>query len=81
MAQQVDLRERLKMWFITVDYCGKQETYGKRCAPTGTIATDILNVPDSVLEELLELTDPTMELVDYLNHNKNPDKSTLARML
>ena len=51
MAQQVDLRERLKMRFITVDYCGKQEIYGKRCVPTGTIATDILNIPDSVLEE------------------------------
>jgi len=81
MAQTVDLRERLKMRFITVDYCGKQETYGKRCVPTGTIATDILNIPDSVLEELLELTEPMMELVDYLNHNKNPDSRTLARML
>ena len=81
MAQAVDLRERLKMRFITVDYCGKQETYGKRCVPAGTIATDILNIPDSVLEELLELTDPMMELVDYLNHNKNPDKQTFARML
>ncbi len=81
MAQAVDLRERLKMRFITVDYCGKQETYGKRCVPTGTIAMDILNIPDSVLEELLELTDPMMKLVDYLNHNKNPDKATFARML
>lgn len=81
MAQQVDLRERLKMRFITVDYCGKQETYGNRCVPAGTIATDVLNIPDSVLEELLELTDPMMELVDYLNHNKNPDSRTLARML
>lgn len=81
MAQQVDLRERLKMRFITVDYCGKQETYGKRCVPTGTIATDILNIPDSVLEELLELTEPMMKLVNYLNHNKNPDKTTHARML
>lgn len=81
MAQQVDLRERLKMRFITVDYCGKQETYGKRCVPVGTIATDVLNIPDSVLEELLELTDPMLGLVDYLNHNKNPDKQTLARML
>lgn len=81
MAQQVDLRERLKMRFITVDYCEKQETYGKRCVPVGTIATDVLNIPDSVLEELLEMTEPMLELVDYLNHNKNPDSRTLARML
>ena len=81
MAQQVDLRERLKMRFTTVDYCGKQETYGGKCFPVGTIATDILNIPDSVLEELLELTEPMLELVDYLNHNKNPDSRTLARML
>ena len=81
MAQQVDLRERLKMRFITVDYCGKQETYGKRCVPAGTIATDILNISDSVLEELLELTEPMMQLVDFLNKNKNPDASTLAMML
>lgn len=81
MAQPVDLRERLKMRFATVDYCEKQETYGKRCAPAGTIATDVLNIPDLVLEELQELTMPMLELVDYLNHNKNPNRQTLAWML
>ena len=83
MAQKVDLQERLKMRFLTVDYKEKQEAYGTsaHAADTGSIALDVLNVPESVLEELLELTEPMMQLVDFLNHNKNPDNSTLAMML
>lgn len=83
MAQKVDLQERLKMRFLTVDYRDKQEVYGTstNAADTGTIALDILNIPDYVLEELLELTEPMMQLVDFLNKNKNPDNSTLAMML
>ena len=34
-----------------------------------------------MLEELLELAEPMMQLVDFLNKNKNPDSSTLAMML
>ena len=83
MAQNVDLQERLKMRFLTVAYRDKQETYGTCCssADTGNVALDILNIPDYVLEELVELTDPMMQLVDFLNRNKNPDRSTLAMML
>ena len=83
MAQKVDLQERLKMRFLTVDYIDKQEVYGTSdtASDTGTIALEILNIPDYVLEDLLKLTDPMMQLVDYLNHNKNPDNSTLAMML
>ena len=83
MAKKVDLQERLKMRFLTVDYRDKQEIYGTCCssADTGNIALDILNVPDYVLEELVELTDPMMQLVDFLNKNRNPDSSTLAMML
>lgn len=83
MPKKVDLQERLKMRFLTVDYRDKQEVYGTSTASadTGTIALEILNIPESVLEELLELTDPMMQLVDFLNHNKNPDNSTLAMML
>ena len=83
MAQKVDLQERLKMRFLTVDYKDKQETYGTCCtsADTGNIALDILNIPGYVLVELLELTEPMMQLVDFLNKNKNPDASTLAMML
>lgn len=83
MAQRVNIQERLKMRFLTIDYKEKQEAYGTsaHAADTGSIALDILNIPESVLEELLELTDPMMELVDFLNHNKNPDSSTLAMML
>jgi len=83
VAQKVNLQERLKMRFLTVDYRDKQETYGTCCSSvdTGNIALDILNIPDYVLEELVELTDPMMQLVDFLNHNKNPDNSTLAMML
>ena len=74
MAKKADLQERLNMRFLTVAYKEKQETYGTdiACADTGSIALDILNIPDSVLEELLELTDPMIELVDYLNNNRNP---------
>lgn len=73
MAQKVDLQERLKMRFLTVDYRDKQELYGTSdtASDTGTIALEILNIPDYVLEDLLKLTDPMMQLVDYLNHNRN----------
>ena len=83
MAQRVNIQERLKMRFLTVDYKEKQEAYGTsaHAADTGTIALEILNIPDSVLEELLELTEPMMQLVDFLNKNRNPDSSTLAMML
>ena len=78
MAKNVDLQERLNMRFLTVSYKEKQETYGtsSTAADTGSIALDILNLPDSVLEELLELTDPMMELVDFLNKNRNPEQKT-----
>ena len=71
------------MRFLSVDYRDKQEVYGTSttASDTGAIALNILNIPDHVLEELVELTEPMMQLVDYLNHNKNPDNSTLARML
>ncbi len=82
MAQRINIQERLKMRFLTVDYRDKQETYGTcySSADTGNIALDILNIPDYVLEDLLELTEPMMQLVDFLNKNKNPDASTLAMM-
>ena len=83
MAQRVNIQERLNMRFLTVDYKEKQEAYGTsaHAADTGSIALDVLNIPESVLEELLELTEPMMQLVDFLNKNKNPDSSTLAMML
>lgn len=83
MAQKVDLQERLKMRFLTVDYRDKQEVYGTSttASDTGAIALDILNISDYLLGELLELTEPMMQLVDFLNKNRNPDNSTLAMML
>jgi len=80
MTQRVNIQERLKMRFLTVDYKDKQEAYGTStaAADTGSIALEILNIPDSVLEELLELTEPMMQLVEFLNNNRNPDSSTLA---
>ena len=61
----------------------KQETYGTYCesADTGNIVQDILNLSDSVLEKLLELTDPMMELVNYLNKHRNPDNKTLSKAM
>ena len=83
MAKKVDLQERLNMRFLTVAYKDKQELYGTCCesSDTGNIALAILNLPDSVLEELLELTDPMMELVDYLSNNRNPNNKVLGMML
>ena len=81
MAQKIDLQERLKMRFLTVDYDGKSENYAGQTYDAGTIAKDVLNIPDFVLEELLELTEPMMKLVDFLNRNRNPNSSTLAMML
>ena len=83
MAKKVDLQERLNMRFLTVAYADKQEIYGTNrvSADTGSIALDILNIPDPVLEELIELTDPMMELVDFLNNNRNPNNKVLSMML
>ena len=83
MAKNVDLQERLNMRFLTVAYKEKQEAYGTCCdsADTGNIALDVLNIPDAVLEDLLELTEPMMDLVDYLNKHRNPDNKTLGRMM
>ena len=83
MAQRVNIQERLKIRFLTVEYKEKQEAYGTSAyaADAGSIALDVLNIPDSVLEELLELTEPMMQLVDFLNKNRNPNSSTLAMML
>ena len=83
MAKNVDLQERLNMRFLTVAYKEKQEAYGICCdsADTGNIALDVLNIPDAVLEDLLELTEPMMDLVDYLNKHRNPDNKTLGRMM
>ena len=83
MAKNVDLQERLNMRFLTVAYKEKQEAYGTCCdsADTGNIALDVLNIPDAVLEDLLELTEPMNDLVDYLNKHRNPDNKTLGRMM
>ena len=83
MAKNVDLQERLNMRFLTVAYKEKQEAYGTCCdsTDTGNIALDVLNIPDAVLEDLLELTEPMMDLVDYLNKHRNPDNKTLGRMM
>ena len=83
MAKKVDLKERLNMRFLTVAYKEKQEVYGtcSESADTGNIALDVLNIPDAVLEELLDLTEPMMDLVDYLNKHRNPDNKTLGRMM
>jgi hypothetical protein len=70
LAKNVDLNERFKMRFLTLDYCGKQEVYAGKSFPAGTIALDILNVPDTILDELLELTEPMMKLVDEMHHGK-----------
>jgi hypothetical protein len=71
------------MRLLTVDYRDKQEVYGTSTTASdiGAVALDILNIPDYLLGELLELTEPMMQLVDFLNKNKNPDNSTLAMML
>ena len=83
MAKNVDLQEQLNMRFLTVAYKEKQEAYGTCCdaADTGNIALDVLNIPDAVLEDLLEMTEPMMDLVDYLNKHRNPDNKTLGRMM
>ena len=83
MAKKIDLQERLNMRFLTVAYAEKQETYGTcgESFDTGNIALDILNLPDPILEELLALTDPMLELVDYLNNNRNPNNKVLGMML
>lgn len=36
MAKKLDLQERLNMWFLTVSYKDKQETYGTSSTATDT---------------------------------------------
>lgn len=50
MAAFVDMKERLKLSFLTLDYCGKQELYTSQTFPTGTIACDVLNIPAETVE-------------------------------
>lgn len=68
MPSFVDMKERLKLSFLTLDYCGKQEIYASQIFPTGTIACDVLNIPNETVERTLELTDPMMKFVDALYH-------------
>ena len=66
----VDLEERLKNTFLTLDYCGKEEAYAGKTFPAGTVALDVLNIPEDTVEVLLELTDPMMHFVDNLYAGK-----------
>ena len=68
MPAFVDIKERLKLSFLTLDYCGKQEIYASQTFPTGIIACDVLNIPTETVERTLELTDPMMKFVDALYH-------------
>lgn len=70
MAVLVDMKERLKMAFLTLDYCGKQEVYAGQRFPTGTIACDVLNISVEVVNTVVALTDPMMKFVDALHHGK-----------
>lgn len=66
----VDLEERLKNTFLTLDYCGKEEVYAGKTFPAGTVALDVLNIPEDTVEALMELTDPMMHFVDNLYAGK-----------
>lgn len=68
MAAFVDMKERLKLSFLTLDYCGKQEIYASQTFPTGNLACDVLNIPDETVKSILALTDPMMKFVDGLYH-------------
>lgn len=68
MPAFVDMKERLKLSFLTLDYCGKQEIYASQTFPTGTIACDVLNISNETVKRILTLTDPMMKFVDYLHH-------------
>ena len=61
-----DLKERLKNTFLTLDYYGKEEVYGGKTFPAGTVALDVLNISEEIVERVLELTDPMMHFVDQL---------------
>ena len=61
-----DLKERLKNTFLTLDYYGKEEVYGGKRFPAGTVALDVLNISEETVERILELTDPMMHFVDQL---------------
>lgn len=72
----IDLKERMKMTFLTLDYFGKEECYAGKTFPTGTVATDVLNIPEDVVEEVVRLTDPMMMFVGELYTN-NVDQRLL----
>jgi len=70
MPAFIDIKKRLKLSFLTLDYCGKQEIYASQTFPTGTVACDVLNIPDETVKRILTLTDPMMKFVDALYHVK-----------
>ena len=70
MAAFVDLKERMNMTFLTLDYCGKEEIYGGKNFATGTIACDVLNIPEETVHQIVLLTDPMMRFVDALYDNR-----------
>lgn len=70
MAVLVDIKERLKLTLLTLDYCGKQEVYAGQEFPTGTVACDVLNMPREIVNQVVALTDPMMKFVDALYHDR-----------
>ena len=70
MAAFVDLKERMNMTFLTLDYCGKEEIYGGKNLATGTVACDVLNIPEETVQQIVLLTDPMMRFVDALYDNR-----------
>lgn len=70
MAAFVDLKERMNMTFLTLDYCGKEEIYAGKNYPTGTVACDVLNIPEETVNQIVALTDPMMRFVDALYQNQ-----------
>ena len=51
MAAFVDLKERMNMTFLTLDYCGKEVIYGGKNLATGTVACDVLNIPEETVQQ------------------------------
>lgn len=70
MAQKVDLQERLKMRLLTVNYDGKSESYAGCTYDAGTVAKDVLNIPEDYLLEAVDIRARQAEVIVDWDENE-----------
>lgn len=70
MSFAIDAMRRAEFGFLTLDFGREDVTYFGTQLPTGTLACDVLNIPQETMDKLCELTEPMMRFVDTLQSGK-----------